>query len=149
MPRVIACALGTLGLISAVGCASSGTGPTDILKRPRAATTSAPEADSRLDWWREARFGMFIHWGLYSIPAGEWPGKGTGHAEWIRDTAQIPVGEYEKLRDRFNPAKFDADKWVAAAKGAGMKYVCITTKHHDGFCLFDTKQAGGGGRVGA
>src|SRR6185295_15264944 len=100
--------------------------------------------DPRLDWWRDARFGMFIHWGLYSIPAGEWPGKGTGHAEWIRDTAQIPVEEYEKLKGQFNPVKFNADAWVGAAKAAGMKYICITTKHHDGFCLFDTKQTSGG-----
>lgn len=96
--------------------------------------------ETRMDWWRDARFGMFIHWGLYSIPAGEWPGKGTGHAEWIRDTARIPVGEYEKLKGQFNPVKFDADAWAKAAKGAGMNYLCITTKHHDGFCLFDTKQ---------
>jgi alpha-L-fucosidase len=86
---------------------------------------------------------MFIHFGLYSIPAGEWtqgPHAGKGHAEWIRDTAQIPVAEYEKLKGQFNPTKFNADAWAAAAKNAGMQYLCITTKHHDGFCLFDTKQ---------
>jgi alpha-L-fucosidase len=96
-------------------------------------------ADSRLDWWREARFGMFVHWGLYAIPAGEWPGKGTNHAEWILTTAQIPVDEYEKLAAKFNPVKFNAGPWVRMAKDAGMKYIVITSKHHDGFCLFDSE----------
>lgn len=93
--------------------------------------------DDRMKWWREARLGMFIHWGLYSIPAGK-AGNETGHGEWIRDTAHIPVGEYEKYRDQFNPVNFDAEKWVQMAKKAGMKYIVITTKHHDGFDLFDT-----------
>jgi len=97
------------------------------------------ETVDRKEWWREARFGMFIHWGLYSIPAGEWKGS-KGHAEWIRNTAQIPLSEYEKLVNQFNPAKFNAEDWVKSAKEAGMKYIVITTKHHDGFCLFDSKQ---------
>jgi alpha-L-fucosidase len=92
-----------------------------------------------MDWWREARFGMFIHWGLYSIPAGEWNGK-TTYGEWIRSEGHIPVTEYEKFKAQFNPIKFDADAWVSLAKAAGMKYIVITTKHHDGFCLFDSKQ---------
>lgn len=94
--------------------------------------------DPRMDWWREARFGMFIHWGLYSIPAGKW-GDSTGHAEWILTTAQIPVRQYEKFKDQFDPVKFDADEWCRIAKDAGMKYIVITTKHHDGFALFDSK----------
>ncbi len=101
---------------------------------------AAPDPDAaRLAWWREARFGLFIHWGLYAIPAGEWNGN-RGHGEWIRETARIPVGEYEKFRDQFNPVKFDADAWVKLAKDAGMKYIVITSKHHDGFCLFDSAQ---------
>ncbi len=99
---------------------------------------SPSEHDARMQWWREARFGMFIHWGLYSIPAGEWKGR-TDHAEWIRTTAQIPIGEYDKFASQFNPVKFNADDWVEAAKAAGMKYIVITSKHHDGFCLFDSK----------
>ncbi len=93
--------------------------------------------DPRLDWWRRARFGMFIHWGLYSIPAGVW-GDQSGHAEWIMNTAHIPVKEYEKFLDRFDPQDFDAEAWAQAAKGAGMEYLVITSKHHDGFALFDS-----------
>ncbi len=94
--------------------------------------------DARLDWWRKARFGMFIHWGLYAVPAGKW-GTSTGHAEWIMNTAQIPVPEYEKFLGQFNPVEFDADDWVRKAKAAGMGYIVITSKHHDGFALFDSK----------
>jgi alpha-L-fucosidase len=99
---------------------------------------TAVQRDSRMQWWREARFGLFIHWGLYSIPAGEWQGR-TNHAEWIRTTAQIPLEEYDKLLAQFNPVKFNAEEWVRAAKDAGMKYIVITSKHHDGFCLFDSR----------
>lgn len=94
--------------------------------------------NEHMKWWREARFGLFIHWGLYSIPAGKW-GNETGNAEWIRETAHIPVGEYDGLQSQFNPTKFNADQWVAMAKDAGMKYIVITTKHHDGFNLFRSK----------
>jgi alpha-L-fucosidase len=97
----------------------------------------APD-DDRKKWWREARFGMFVHWGLYSILAGEWGGR-TDYAEWIRNNAKIPIGEYEKLLDRFNPTQFSADTFASLAAGAGAKYLVITSKHHDGFALFDSK----------
>jgi len=96
--------------------------------------------DERIGWWRQARFGMFIHWGLYAVPAGEWKGeKVPGIGEWIMERAKIPVSEYEPLAKQFNPVKFDAEQWVQIAKNAGMKYIVITSKHHDGFCLWDTK----------
>jgi len=92
-----------------------------------------------MQWWRDARFGMFIHWGLYAVPAGEWEGKKIGGiGEWIQDRANIPREEYEKLARQFNPTKYDPKAWAAAMRDAGMKYVVITSKHHDGFCLFDT-----------
>ncbi len=96
--------------------------------------------DERMEWWRDARFGLFVHWGLYAVPAGTYQGKrvdGTG--EWIMNSAQIPVGEYEEFATRFNPIGYDADEWVRLAKNAGMKYIVITSKHHDGFCLWDSK----------
>jgi alpha-L-fucosidase len=100
---------------------------------------TAAEHNARMQWWRDARFGLFIHWGLYAIPAGTWEGT-TDHGEWIRTTAHIPLEKYEELVQQFNPEKFDPAGWVRAAKDAGMKYIVITSKHHDGFCLFDAKQ---------
>ena len=91
-----------------------------------------------MSWWREARFGLFIHWGLYAIPAGEWNGN-TTHGEWIRTTAQIPIDQYNEFIGQFNPKKFDADKWAQMAKHAGMRYIVITSKHHDGFSLFNSQ----------
>jgi len=97
------------------------------------------ERDARMDWWRDARFGMFIHWGLYAVPAGEWQGKEIGGiGEWIMNSADIPVADYEKLAPQFNPTAYDPAAWAKAAADAGVKYVVITSKHHDGFCLFDT-----------
>lgn len=101
-----------------------------------AGQTVQPNSD-RLKWWRDARFGMFIHWGLYAIPAGEWKGKAVpGIGEWIMHRAQIPVAEYEKLAKQFNPTRFDADEWVKTARAAGQRYMVITAKHHDGFAMF-------------
>jgi len=103
---------------------------------------ASPEAaqNARLAWFREAKYGLFIHWGLYAIPAGEWRGKRIpGIGEWIMNRAKIPVAEYEQLAKQWNPVKFDPEAWVQLAKDAGMKYIVITSKHHDGFALYDSK----------
>jgi alpha-L-fucosidase len=103
-------------------------------------TETAAQKDTRMEWWREARFGMFIHWGLYSIPAGTWDGKQIpGIGEWIMNNASIPVADYKALAPKFNPMGFSAHDIVALAKLAGMKYIVITAKHHDGFAMFDSK----------
>ncbi|GAT63632.1 alpha-L-fucosidase [Paludibacter jiangxiensis] len=102
-------------------------------------TTSETPAqkEQRMKWWNEARFGMFIHWGLYSVPAGVWEGKDIPFlGEWIMNSAKIPVAEYAKFAGQFNPTKYNAEQWVKLAKEAGMKYIVITTKHHDGFAMF-------------
>jgi alpha-L-fucosidase len=95
------------------------------------------QRDARMQWWREARFGMFIHWGLYAVPAGEWKAKQYGGGvEWIMNLAKVPVAEYKPLLQQFNPLNYNPAQWVALAKEAGMNYIVITSKHHDGFCLW-------------
>ncbi len=91
-----------------------------------------------MQWWREARFGLFIHWGIYSVPAGVHRGKEMGPriGEWIQQEMKIPVTDYAAYATQFNPVKFDAEAWVRIAKYAGMKYIIITSKHHDGFAMF-------------
>lgn len=125
-------ALAALSLAATIGSCA----PETPLPLPQ---ETKDQHDTRMQWWREARFGMFIHWGLYSVPAGEWKGQ-TGHAEWIRETAQIPLEEYDTFVGQFNPVKFNAAEWARLARAAGMKYIVITSKHHDGFCLFDSKE---------
>jgi alpha-L-fucosidase len=93
--------------------------------------------EARMAWFRAAKYGMFIHWGIYAIPAGRWQGKEIeGVGEWIMRKAEIPVREYEQLATRFNPVAFDATEWVQIAKDAGMKYMTISAKHHDGFAMY-------------
>ncbi len=103
-------------------------------------TESKQERDNRMEWWRDATFGMFIHWGAYAVPAGSYNGKEYGRiGEWIMHSANIPILEYEKFVKQFNPIQFNAKEWVAVAKKAGIKYIVITSKHHDGFCIWDSK----------
>jgi alpha-L-fucosidase len=96
--------------------------------------------EQRIAWWREAKFGMFVHWGVYSLPGGEWKGnKVSGYAEHLMRKEKILRADYLNLADEFNPVKFNADEWILAAKQAGMKYFIITAKHHDGFAMYDSK----------
>jgi len=104
-----------------------------LLAAAGAAQTYQP-TDSNLQartWFQDAKFGMFIHWGVYSV---------MGKGEWVMNNDKIPISEYEKLAPQFNPTEFNAAEWVALAKAAGMKYITITSKHHDGFAMFAKKQ---------
>lgn len=95
---------------------------------------------ARTKWWRTDKFGMFIHWGLYAVPAGFYHGQPVGGiGEWIMNSAKIPISEYEQFAPQFNPTQFNAKEWVKIAKDAGMKYIVITSKHHDGFSMFGSK----------
>ena len=108
--------------------------------RPGQGQRPGASADPRLDWWRDARYGLFIHWGLYAIPAGRWHGEFVpGIGEWIMFRKRIPIADYAPLAAQFNPTDFDADAVARLAVAAGQKYVVITAKHHDGFCLFDSQ----------
>jgi alpha-L-fucosidase len=95
--------------------------------------------DPRAAWFRDARYGMFIHWGIYAIPAGEWNGKSTGFSEYISWKTLIPAAEYAKIAEQFDPKSFDAEAWAQLAQDAGMKYIVITSKHHDGFAMYRSK----------
>ncbi len=105
-----------------------------------AARETPQQHDARMQWFREAKFGMFIHWGLYSQLAGEWQDKTVdGAAEWIQNSLNIPSSQYCPLAKTWKPTNFNPREWVRLMKAAGIKYICITTKHHDGFCLWPTK----------
>ncbi len=110
------------------------TGPAAVVQE------TAAQKDARMHWWREARFGLFIHWGLYAVPAGVYQGKPVPDlGEWIMNNASIPVNTYAAYAKAFNPTKFNAEQWVEMAKAAGMKYIVITAKHHDGFAMFKSQ----------
>lgn len=102
-------------------------------------TESMKRHEQRMQWWREAKFGMFVHWGLYSMPEGEWKGKVvSGYAEHLMRKEKISRAAYLELAHEFNPLKFNAEEWILNAKKAGMHYFIVTAKHHDGFALFDS-----------
>jgi alpha-L-fucosidase len=115
-----------LALLISLGITSLGI--TSGASGQQQSTISDDAAASRIAWWRDAKFGLFMHWGVYSIP---------GRGEWVQWNEQIPVNEYAKLAEQFHPDKFDPDAWAAVAKSAGMKYTVLTSRHHDGFALFD------------
>ena len=108
--------------------------PSSSVPAPAPLPTPTPltkeQKDAHMAWWREAKFGLFVHWGLYAIPAD---------GEWHMRNHKTPFAEYSKLADQFNPTKFNADEWMQIAQDAGMKYLVFTTKHHDGFAMFDSK----------
>ncbi len=99
-----------------------------------------PKTVDKMDWWKDAKFGLFIHWGVYSVPAGTYNGHKIGRVgEWIMNRGKIPMAEYQEFAKEFNPVNYNPEAWVKMAKDAGMKYIVITSKHHDGFALFDSK----------
>ncbi|WP_447641676.1 MULTISPECIES: alpha-L-fucosidase [Chitinophagaceae] len=97
------------------------------------------QTNDKMQWWRDAKFGLFLHWGLYSATAGDWEGHSTSRGEQFMMVERIPVETYAHIADTFNPVQFNADQWVLMAKKAGMKYIVITSKHHDGFAMYHSK----------
>src|SRR6185437_11670726 len=101
-----------------------------IAQKKRIGNETDAQKEKRMEWWQDGRFGMFIHWGLYS---------GAARHEWVKHNEHMTNEQYQKYFDQFNPDLFDPNKWAMQAKAAGMKYAVLTTKHHEGFCLFDSK----------
>jgi alpha-L-fucosidase len=133
----VVAALAALSVVAARPASSQAPAPTPT---PTLAPPDDPARKERLAWFHDAKYGLFIHWGLYAIPAGEWKGKRIpGIGEWIMNRAKIPVAQYELLARQWNPVKFHAAQWVQMAQDAGMKYIVITSKHHDGFALYDSR----------
>lgn len=132
------CRMGRVGVLAgALVAGLCGSAASQVVGRPG---ETPEQRDARMKWWREARFGMFVHWGAYSVPGGNYNGKEIGGiGEWIMHNGKIPVAEYKAYAQQFNPVRYDPDAWVRLAKEAGMKYIVITSKHHDGFALFDSK----------
>ena len=135
-PLALTCLLGAF-LLS--GCQTAAS----YMDKPESELTAEQiqmARQERIGWFKEARYGLFIHWGLYAIPGGTWKEtvRERGYSEWIMYSEKIPRGEYAQLARQFNPTEFDADAWADIAKKAGMKYVVITAKHHDGFAMFDS-----------
>ena len=136
-PRTTLLAL-LLAAVPAMHAAAQGASKQGAIQEFSHETTA--QRDARMGWWRDAQFGMFIHWGAYAVPAGTYNGERVGGiGEWIMNRAHIPIAEYEKFARAFNPVKYDADEWVRIAKDAGMKYIIITSKHHDGFSMYYSK----------
>jgi len=123
-----------------IACALLPIAPAHAKDVPVVSSETQEHKDARMKWWREARFGMFIHWGLYAVPAGTYDGKKVGFiGEWIMNRGKIPVARYAEYAKEFNPVKFNAEEWVKIAKAAGMKYIVITAKHHEGFAMYPSK----------
>ena len=121
--------LGLASSAATVSCARSEKGA-EQSAAPKGDLTPPPNHEKRIQWWREAKFGMFVHWGLYSV---------LGRHEWAMEQEGIPVSEYQQLAQKFKPKPNAARDWARLAKQAGMKYMVMTSKHHEGFCHFDTK----------
>lgn len=131
--------IGQLALAVAASCAL-GAEPQDAPNLDTYASETREQRDSRMGWWREAKFGMFIHWGVYAVPAGTYKDKQiSGIGEWIMRNAEIPVAEYRAFARQFNPVKYRPEAWAKLAHEAGMRYMVITSKHHDGFALFPSE----------
>jgi alpha-L-fucosidase len=135
------------GLIVPRNLQAQSASPTSHSIEPIKDSMTEAQRDARMAWWRAARFGMFIHWGLYAQLAGYWhgePEKGASHgnaggsSEWIMNWNKIPIADYKKVAATFNPTRFNAHAWVSMAKESGVKYIVITAKHHDGFAMFNS-----------
>ncbi len=129
-----------LSFLSLAACGDQAETDTETGRETDYLNESEEAFNERMEWWRDAGFGMFIHWGPYAVLGGEYKGETQpGISEWIMERAEIPVDEYETYARQFNPTEYDAGEWVAIAKDAGMKYIVITSKHHDGFALWDSE----------